>query len=184
MSNDKMARLQNAVVELAGWSGNDIAGLIEDGLIEGGDLESIPTPPAGEPEREALREVVAECLRDITYTCGRVWEAWQYGTMTQDDFSPAWEDDEVTGGIVDAILAALPYREPEPREVTTFEELDALPLWSIVKGLNGVGRKTPDGWLLDGYIYPRTSEDLEEYLIGPFLILFTPPVTPSTEQPS
>ncbi|TFB96544.1 MULTISPECIES: hypothetical protein [unclassified Cryobacterium] len=54
MSNDKMARLQNAVTELAGWSGNDIAGLIEDGLIEDGDLEaeSLPTPPADAVKRD------------------------------------------------------------------------------------------------------------------------------------
>ncbi|WP_255409289.1 hypothetical protein [Cryobacterium sp. Y57] len=37
--NDKTARLQNAVRKLAGSSGNDISELIEDGLIEDGDME-------------------------------------------------------------------------------------------------------------------------------------------------
>ena len=37
--NDKTARLQNAVRKLARWSGNDISELIEDGLIEAGDME-------------------------------------------------------------------------------------------------------------------------------------------------
>ena len=37
--NDKTARLQNAVRKLAGWCGNDISELIEDGLIEEGDME-------------------------------------------------------------------------------------------------------------------------------------------------
>lgn len=32
------ARLSNAVRKLAGWSGNDISDLIDDGLIEEGDL--------------------------------------------------------------------------------------------------------------------------------------------------
>ena len=35
---DRIARLSHAVRKLAGWSGNDISELIEDGLIEEGDL--------------------------------------------------------------------------------------------------------------------------------------------------
>ena len=29
------------------------------------------------------------------YHCDRIWEAWQYGTMTQDDFILANEDDNI-----------------------------------------------------------------------------------------
>ena len=55
-------------------------------------------------ERDELAEKFAEALRDVAFTCSRVWEAWQYGTMTQDDFSPAWENEELIGSLVDAVL--------------------------------------------------------------------------------
>lgn len=35
---NRIERLSHAVRKLAGWSGNDIADLIEDGLIKEGDL--------------------------------------------------------------------------------------------------------------------------------------------------
>jgi len=35
----KMERLQSAVSKLAGWSGNDLSELIEDGMLEEGDLD-------------------------------------------------------------------------------------------------------------------------------------------------
>lgn len=34
-----------------------------------------------------IRDEIAELLSD-DYACTRAWEAWQYGTMTQDDFVP------------------------------------------------------------------------------------------------
>lgn len=37
-NEDRIERLSNAVRKLAGWSGNDISDLIEDGLLEEGDL--------------------------------------------------------------------------------------------------------------------------------------------------
>lgn len=36
------------------------------------------------------RERAIEFLKGL-YVCGRDWSAWQYGTMTQDDFAPANE---------------------------------------------------------------------------------------------
>ena len=33
------------------------------------------------------------------YSCSRVWEAWQYWTMTQDDFSPLEEDENIYNDI-------------------------------------------------------------------------------------
>lgn len=59
------------------------------------------------PTREQIAEASAEVLRDVAYVCGRVWEAWQVGTMSEDDFAPAWEDDELTFSIADAVLALL-----------------------------------------------------------------------------
>lgn len=40
----------------------------------------------------AVRDALADCLAD-TYDCTRVWSAWSYGTMGEDDFSPIAEDD-------------------------------------------------------------------------------------------
>jgi hypothetical protein len=36
---EKLARLQRAVRKLAGWVGTDISDLIEDGILEEGDLD-------------------------------------------------------------------------------------------------------------------------------------------------
>lgn len=59
-----------------------------------------------EAMRESVRDAVAEAL-DGLYTCGRVWSAWSYGTMSQDDFAPAGEDDDVVDNITDAAIAAM-----------------------------------------------------------------------------
>lgn len=55
--------------------------------------------------REALVDLIAEGLRG-TYHCGRVWEAWSVGTMSEGDFSPVDESD-TPGEIADAVLALL-----------------------------------------------------------------------------
>lgn len=43
-------------------------------------------------ERQKYYDLVTDILGD-SYYCARVWEAWYYGTMTQDDFSLMGEDD-------------------------------------------------------------------------------------------
>ncbi len=55
---------------------------------------------------EAIRDAVAAHMTSL-YVCSRVWSAWSYGTMSQDDFRPAGEDDEVIQGITDGVLQAL-----------------------------------------------------------------------------
>ena len=62
---------------------------------------------SGEPalDREALVDLIAEHLRG-TYHCNRVWEAWNIGTMSQEDFEPVDESD-TPGEIADAIIAKL-----------------------------------------------------------------------------
>jgi hypothetical protein len=49
----------------------------------------------GESVEDQVREILAD-----TYACGRVWEAWSYGTMSQRDFSPAAEDDDIVSDLV------------------------------------------------------------------------------------
>lgn len=81
-----------------------------------------------DPRLEAAKVVVADCLRETVYTCGRVWEAWQVGTMSEEDFAPAWEDDELINDIATEALKAA----DEASIVTTVEELDALPIGSVI----------------------------------------------------
>ena len=52
------------------------------------------------------KDAVAEALGDA-YDCTRVWSAWSYGTMSQDDFFLVAEDAGRLGEIVDAVIKAL-----------------------------------------------------------------------------
>lgn len=63
-----------------------------------------PAPHADVPmlTDEELREAFAQSLTS-TYVCGRVWSAWGYGTMSEDDFSPASECDELLDSLVQAV---------------------------------------------------------------------------------
>lgn len=62
---------------------------------------------------EALAELIAPLLAG-TYHCTRVWEAWQVGTMSVDDFAPV-EESDTPHEIAAAILAALPMLvSPQP----------------------------------------------------------------------
>lgn len=65
-------------------------------------------------EREALRKALGSVLSEDTLDCTRVWEAWHYGTMTEDDFVPVMERSDE---IIAAILAA-GFRRPAQTEPT------------------------------------------------------------------
>jgi hypothetical protein len=71
------------------------------------EYEARHTPPV--PEDEELRHEVTTLLAD-DWACTRVWEAWNYGTMTQDDFEPLNETERV-----DELLALIHRRETEAR---------------------------------------------------------------------
>lgn len=64
-----------------------------------------PEPAAARTKRDDLRDELAKILAD-TYVCSRVWEAWEVGTMSSQDFSPASEDEEIVDSLIDAVLAA------------------------------------------------------------------------------
>lgn len=53
-----------------------------------------------------LRDAIAEELAD-TLHCSRDWLAWNYGTMTEEDFHTASEDDEYVDGFAQGISKAL-----------------------------------------------------------------------------
>lgn len=60
----------------------------------------------GDDARNEIRAAVWEGLKGLYY-CGRVWDAWQVGTMGQDDFTPAEDMDEVIDPIFENVVAAL-----------------------------------------------------------------------------
>jgi len=67
-----------------------------------------------------------DSILDSTYVCTRVWEAWQYKTMAEDDFIPAAEADVRADLIAwrDAAVAAAPGKpgdeaEAEPASAVT-----------------------------------------------------------------
>jgi hypothetical protein len=45
-------------------------------------------------ERQPYIDLAIQILSNLWY-CTRVWSAWSYNTMTQDDFIPANEDDDI-----------------------------------------------------------------------------------------
>lgn len=67
--------------------------------------------PADEQMREAVRDAVAGALTGL-YHCGRVWSAWSVGTMGEDDFSPAEEDDDIIENITSAAIDAMALAAP------------------------------------------------------------------------
>lgn len=58
------------------------------------------------PLKERLKNTLREQLNDALY-CTRVWEAWGYGTMTEDDFECLARDEEYIEQLADAILTTL-----------------------------------------------------------------------------
>lgn len=56
--------------------------------------------------KEYLKSQVAEAMGD-TLVCTRTWSAWGYGTMSEEDFFPACEDDELVNSIVETVLESL-----------------------------------------------------------------------------
>lgn len=72
------------------------------------------TTPAAKSQLEAVTNAIEKVLdgQDALH-CTRVWDAWGYGTMSEDDFSPVTNDAEAVHEIASAVLEAL-----EPRPIT------------------------------------------------------------------
>ena len=83
---------------------------------------------------QALMDVIDEFEM---LSCTRVWSAWGYGTMTEDDFEPAPSED-----LVEAIVAA-GWRPPS-KEVSTVNELEMLPFRTIVVDEGGKTYRNSD----------------------------------------
>jgi len=91
-----------------------------DSAVEGAKMVH-PTPspltrPAV-PDKDLLADLIREHMTSV-YHCGRVWEAWSVGTMSEDDFSPYAKSDspdELADAIL-AMLAAAPQPEVQPQQ--------------------------------------------------------------------
>lgn len=80
------------------------------------ELEAARAQQSGEGREDAkerLREAISEALGEAL-DCTRVWEAWGYGTMSQDDFQPVNDDPDRLEELVDAALSVLPLPSDKP----------------------------------------------------------------------
>ena len=86
--------------------------------------DCICASPASAPEvRESVIEAIAEALGNA-YDCTRVWSAWSYGTMSQDDFSLVAEDRSRLEEIADAAMIAAAPTPPVSEDRKDAELLD------------------------------------------------------------
>lgn len=66
-----------------------------------------PAPVAVVPDRDSLRDIIAQAIGGDTYDCVRVWSSWSFGTMSEDDFVPVVEQEARLYEIADACLGEL-----------------------------------------------------------------------------
>lgn len=71
--------------------------------------QSVPA----EVPREFVMDAIAQALGDA-YDCTRVWSAWGYGTMSQDDFHLIAEDGDRLSEIADAAIMVMGASAPKP----------------------------------------------------------------------
>lgn len=105
-----LQNIQDAITALKdGWVSTALSILEEARLDEMAKQQLMQAGiyPPGTQESVALKDALAEALTSV-YVCGRVWEAWQYGTMSESDFQPAAECDEVLDSLVEAVTKATP----------------------------------------------------------------------------
>jgi hypothetical protein len=72
------------------------------GETRGASPDAASDVEAKEARIEKIAEIIAEELGEC-FTCGRVWSAWQVGTMSEDDFTPIAETD-IPREIAEAIV--------------------------------------------------------------------------------
>ncbi|GAA0416594.1 hypothetical protein GCM10008969_44690 [Pseudomonas veronii subsp. inensis] len=71
-----------------------------------------PAPVAVVPDRDTLRDIIAQAVGGDAYDCLRVWSAWGVGTMSDDDFIPIVDQEERLFEIADACLDELKRLNP------------------------------------------------------------------------
>ena len=50
-------------------------------------------------EDKRLSDIAKDILQDY-YFCTRVWDAWNYGTITSDDFVPCFDDEDIVANTI------------------------------------------------------------------------------------
>jgi hypothetical protein len=91
--------------------------------------------------REAIAEVLGPPGDYRVLTCTRVWEAWQVGTMTEEDFTEACQDDEVIADIVNVVA---PLIDTARRE-------------GAVRALRDAAADNETGWALRTWLNDRAA---------------------------
>ena len=90
--------------DLGGWRADEVEDVgiqIVSDQAYVSDYEPPASKPLTDEQRKKLRDAFAQALTSV-YVCGRVWEAWQYGTMSEGDFQPASECTEVLDSLIEA----------------------------------------------------------------------------------
>lgn len=75
---------------------------VRDIMVHKGDLVLVKKVDP----KEYLRLQVAEAMGD-TLVCTRTWSAWGYGTMSEEDFYPAGEENDLVDSIVETVIQSL-----------------------------------------------------------------------------
>lgn len=96
--------LNDFVKSLGPTHPEDVALAIHQRALAMAQKQEAPEPA---PEiRTVLRDALASGLT-MAYGCSRVWSAWGVGTMSQDDFYPASECEDLLDELCDLAIAAL-----------------------------------------------------------------------------
>jgi hypothetical protein len=77
-------------------------------------LSAVPANHIADADKmvEPLRDAIASCLTSV-YICNRVWSAWSYGTMSQDDFIEARET-EFLDDLVGVVMSVMQSQAQQP----------------------------------------------------------------------
>lgn len=121
---------------------------------------------------DRIAEAITGTAGNDLLSCTRVWEAWSYGTMGPDDFTPLGEDPDVLHDIVQAVLAVL----PGVRIINERHEdngPDELPPLSVVLSGGKPAIMQADGTFMD---HDGTSYDVWE-MQYPLTVLWEPEAT-------
>lgn len=114
-ATEKRLALRAHLAYVTGWPQNDVTAWAAY-LFAQRQAAPVAQQPA-EPHqpvpelRQVLRESLASGLTQ-TYGCSRTWSAWGVGTMSENDFYPADECDEILDELCDLAIAVLGTPQP------------------------------------------------------------------------
>lgn len=94
--------------------------------------------------REQVKEELAAYFEDSVYWCGRVPEAWSYGTMTIEDFSPAWDDEDILESILEICEGTLADHVEAIKKYLKENELPDMTKRAFIADLHDVLREVGD----------------------------------------